>query len=132
VTLCLPRPPAPCSRPQAAAGAIVGAVDLLAGAETAALEASRVRTLAYVSGPAYGLLLDASSPGWTRRVRGTDDLATLVMRALAVQPSFARNRIVQNRGGHRPAVTCPRWSESPSAIARQHAAVYSAILTMLG
>ena len=72
---------------QSAADAIVGAVDLLAGAETAALEASFVRTFAYVSGPAYGLLLDASSPGWTRSVRGTDDLATLVMRALAVQPA---------------------------------------------
>jgi hypothetical protein len=69
------------------ADAIVGAVDLLAGAETMALEASFVRTFAYVSGPAYGLLLDASSPGWTRRVRATDDLATLVMRALAVQPA---------------------------------------------
>ncbi len=72
---------------QSAADAIVGAVDLLDGAEIAALEASFVRTFAYVSGPAYGLLLDASSPGWTRGVRGTDDLATLVMRALAVQPA---------------------------------------------
>lgn len=72
---------------QSAADAIVGVVDLLAGAETAALEASFVRAFAYVSGPAYGLLLDASSPGWTRRVRGTDDLATLVMRALAVEPA---------------------------------------------
>jgi hypothetical protein len=72
---------------QSAADAIVGAVNLLDGAETTALEASFVRTFAYNSGPAYGLLLDASSPGWTRRVRGTDDLGTLVMRALAVQPS---------------------------------------------
>jgi hypothetical protein len=72
---------------QSAADSIVGVVDLLAGAETAALEASFVRAFAYVSGPAYGLLLDASSPGWTRRVRGTDDLATLVMRALAVEPA---------------------------------------------
>jgi hypothetical protein len=63
---------------QSAADAIVGALDLLAGAEATALEASFVRTFAYVSGPAYGLLLDASSPGWTRRVRATDDLATLV------------------------------------------------------
>jgi hypothetical protein len=72
---------------QSSADAIVGAVELLAGADTTALEASFVRTFAYVSGPAYGLLLDASSPGWTRRVRGTDDLATLVMGALAVQPA---------------------------------------------
>jgi acetyl esterase/lipase len=72
---------------ESAADAIAGAIDLLANAEKAALEASFVRTFAYMSGPAYGLLLDASSPGWTRKVRGTDDLATLVMRALAVQPA---------------------------------------------
>jgi hypothetical protein len=69
-----------------AADAIANAIDLLVNAEAAALEASFVRTFAYMSGPAYGLLLDASSPGWTRTVRGTDDLGTLVMRALAVQP----------------------------------------------
>jgi len=69
---------------QSAADAIAGTLDLLANAEAGE---SFVRTFAYTSGPAYGLLLDASSPGWTRRVRGTDDLATLLMRALAVQPA---------------------------------------------
>jgi len=82
-----------------AADAIVGAVDLLDGAETTALEASFVRTFAYVSGPAYGLLLDASSPGWTRRVRGTDDLATLVMRAFAVQPATDATASAARYGG---------------------------------
>jgi hypothetical protein len=72
---------------ESAADAIAGAIDLLANAEAAAPKASFVRTFAYMSGPAYGLLLDASSPGWTRRVRGTDDLGTLVMRALAVEPA---------------------------------------------
>jgi hypothetical protein len=66
------------------ADATVGALELLAGAEAAE---SFVRTFAYISGPAYGLLLDASSPGWRRTVRGTDDLAMLVMRALAVEPA---------------------------------------------
>jgi hypothetical protein len=70
-----------------AADAIASAIDLLVKTEAAALKASFVRTFAYMSGPAYGLLLDASSPGWTRRVRGTDDLGTLVMHALAVQPA---------------------------------------------
>ena len=84
---------------QSAADAIVGAVDLLDGAETTALEASFVRTFAYVSGPAYGLLLDASSPGWTRRVRSTDDLATLVMRALAVQPATDATASATRYGG---------------------------------
>jgi hypothetical protein len=53
----------------------------------------------YVSGPAYGLLLDASSPDWRRRVRGTDDLATLVMRALAVQPATDATASATRYGG---------------------------------
>ena len=60
---------------------------------------SFVRTFAYMSGPAYGLLLDASSPGWTRRVRGTDDLGTLVMRALAVQPATDATASATRYGG---------------------------------
>jgi hypothetical protein len=47
---------------------------------------SFVRTFAYTSGPAYGLLLDAASPGWPRRVRASDDVAVLLMQALGVQP----------------------------------------------
>ncbi|HJR70077.1 MAG TPA: hypothetical protein VKA43_08565 [Gammaproteobacteria bacterium] len=66
------------------ADAIAGAIDLLTSAETGE---SFVRTFAYMSGPAYGLLLDASSPEWRQSVRNTDDLGTLVMRALAVQPA---------------------------------------------
>jgi hypothetical protein len=67
-----------------AADAIASVLDLLANAEG---DESFVRTFAYKTGPAYGLLLDASSPGWTRRVRGADDLSMLLMRALAVQPA---------------------------------------------
>lgn len=66
------------------ADAIAGALALLANGEAGE---SFVRTFAYTSGPAYGLLLDTSSPGWTRRVRGTDDLGALVMRAVGVQPA---------------------------------------------
>jgi hypothetical protein len=84
---------------QSAADAVVGAVDLLTGMEKAALEASFVRTFAYVSGPAYGLLLDASSPDWRRRLRGTDDLATLLMRALAVQPAADATASATRYGG---------------------------------
>jgi acetyl esterase/lipase len=84
---------------ESAANAIVRAVDLLAGMEAAALDASFVRTFAYVSGPAYGLLLDASSPDWRRRVRGTDDLGTLVMRALAVQPATDATASATRYGG---------------------------------
>jgi hypothetical protein len=79
-----------------AAEAIASAVENLTVAETGE---SFVRTFAYASGPAYGLLLDASSPGWTRRVRGTDDLATLVMRALAVAPATDATASAARYGG---------------------------------
>jgi hypothetical protein len=64
--------------------ATAGVIELLAGSETVE---SFVRTFAYATGPAYGLLLDASSPGWRRRIRGTDDLGTLLASALTVQPA---------------------------------------------
>ena len=81
---------------ESAADAVVGALDLLANAEAGE---SFVRTFAYMNGPAYGLLLDASSPGWTRRVRGTDDLGTVVMRALAVQPATDATASATRYGG---------------------------------
>jgi len=65
-----------------AADAIARGLELLAGAEEGE---SFVRTFAYTSGPAYGLLLDAASPGWPRRMRASDDPATLLMHALGVQ-----------------------------------------------
>ena len=81
---------------QSSAAAIVRALDLLAGAESAE---SFVRTFAYFSGPAYGLLLDAASPGWTRRARGSDDLGTLLMAALAVQPAGDATAAATRYGG---------------------------------
>jgi hypothetical protein len=66
--------------------AIVGALDLLVNAEKNAKDASFVRTFAYFSGPAYGLLLDASSPDWRKRIKNTDDLGVLVMQALNIHP----------------------------------------------
>jgi hypothetical protein len=63
--------------------AIANALDELTAAEGGE---SFVRTFAYASGPAYGLLLDAASPGWTRKVRAGDDPAALLMRALPIQP----------------------------------------------
>ena len=67
--------------------AIAGALDLLVNTEKKAMDASFVRTFAYFSGPAYGLLLDASSPGWRKRIKSTDDLAILLMQALKIQAS---------------------------------------------
>ena len=64
--------------------AIAMALDELKGQEGSE---SYVRTAAYASGPAYGLLLDAASPGWTRTVRASDNPAMLLLHALGVQPS---------------------------------------------
>jgi hypothetical protein len=66
------------------ADATARALELLAGAEEGE---SFVRTFPYTSGPAYGVLLDAASPGWPRKVRASDDMAALLMRALGVQPA---------------------------------------------
>lgn len=65
------------------ADAIARGLELLAGAEEGE---SFVRTFTYTSGPAYGLLLDAASPGWPRTARGSDDPPAMLMRALGVQP----------------------------------------------
>jgi hypothetical protein len=67
------------------ADAIASARDLLI--VTGAPDESFVRTFAYLSGPAYGVLLDAASPGWPRRVRNTDDLGLLLANALGVEPA---------------------------------------------
>jgi len=67
------------------ADAIASAIDqLLGGAET---QESVLRTFPSTTIPAYGLLLDASSDGWRKRVRNTDDIGTLLMNALSVQPA---------------------------------------------
>jgi len=66
------------------ADAIASALEALSGAESGE---SFVRTFAYFTGPAYGVLLDASSPDWRQRIRKTDDFALLLAAALAVQPA---------------------------------------------
>ena len=75
--------------------AIASAVDL-AAIDTVE---SFVRTFPTTSGVLYGLLLDAASPGWTRRVRGTDDFGTMLMQALAVQPATDATASAARYGG---------------------------------
>jgi hypothetical protein len=81
---------------QSEADAIASALDGLTAAEGGE---SFVRTFAYASGPAYGLLLDAASPGWPRKVRASDDPAVLLMRALGVQPVSAAAAAAARYGG---------------------------------
>lgn len=78
------------------ADAIASALDVLRGEESGE---SYVRTAAYASGPAYGLLLDDASPGWTRTVHSSDNPAWLLMRALGVQPTADASAAATRYGG---------------------------------
>jgi hypothetical protein len=78
------------------ADAIARALELLAEAEGGE---SFVRTFSYTSGPAYGLLLDAASPGWPRRMRVSDEPAALLTRALGIQPVADATAAAARYGG---------------------------------
>jgi hypothetical protein len=45
-----------------------------------------VRSFAYLSGPAYGVLLDAAAPNWHRKAKASDDLGALLQTAAGVTP----------------------------------------------
>jgi hypothetical protein len=76
--------------------AAADAVDQLA---KAAQSATFVRTFAYASGAAYGILLDDYSPGWTRRVKSAGDLGDLLMAAARVRPAADPDAAAKSYGG---------------------------------
>jgi hypothetical protein len=43
-----------------------------------------VRSFAYASGPAYGLLLDETAPGWRKALKASDDFGTLLASSLSL------------------------------------------------
>jgi hypothetical protein len=51
----------------------------------AAKEQSFVRSFAYASGAAYGLLLDRAAPGWTRTLSRSDDFGSLLQKRLGIK-----------------------------------------------
>ena len=66
---------------ESAQDAIRHAATALAMAET---ETSFIRTFAYASGAGYGLLLDAASPGWHRKITAVIDVGQLLSAAAGV------------------------------------------------
>ncbi len=52
-----------------------------AGLQGAPSYPSFIRSFAYVTGPAYGLLLDGAKPGWQRALKPKDDLSALLAQA---------------------------------------------------
>jgi hypothetical protein len=65
---------------------------------------SFVRTFAYGSGPAYGVLLDVWSPEWTRRLKPSDDLGELVARAANLAPAANPDSSAKRYGGPELAI----------------------------
>ena len=48
-----------------------------------------VRSFAYASGPAYGALLEAADPHWTRKLKAADDFGALIAKAYHVSAANA-------------------------------------------
>jgi hypothetical protein len=57
------------------------------------------RSFPYASGAAYGLLLDAWSPGWPRRIKVSDDLGKLLVKAAQLRPTEDLNAATQRYDG---------------------------------
>ena len=66
---------------------------------SSAMQESFLRSFPSTTIPAYGLLLDASSDGWRQRLRATDDIGALVMKAFAVQPAGDATVLAARYGG---------------------------------
>lgn len=86
-------------------GTIV-ATDSVAAAEADAIVQLReaeqaenfVRTFAYPTGAAYGLLLEHSAPGWPRRMTSTDDLGVLLATATGITVPPAADAVASRYG----------------------------------
>jgi len=59
--------------------------DAIQGLERGPRQPSFVRSFAYASGPAYGLLLDGALPGWRARLDARSDLGALLGEAYRVE-----------------------------------------------
>jgi hypothetical protein len=84
----------------AAASAAEARADAARQLQGAPNSSSLVRTFAYPSGAAYGLLLDEWQPGWPRRVTAADNLGTILLQALGgLVPSEAGPERESRYGG---------------------------------
>lgn len=74
--------------------------DALVGLEAGARKPTFVRSFAYASGPAYGLLLEASAPQWRQRVKDRPDLGDLLRQAQGIRLSANLEREALRRADH--------------------------------
>jgi hypothetical protein len=60
-------------------------------------DATFVRSFAYATGPAYGLLLDRYARGWRERLEAGDGLDVMLGRALRVAPAGSSEQLAKSR-----------------------------------
>ena len=108
---------------EGAQDAIRNAMAGLAAAETGT---SFVRTFAYASGAGYGLLLDALSPGWHRKITGASDFGQLLSAAAGV--TAAADAVAAARG--MTARRCARPKSSAIASSRRSSPSCAAATSM--
>ncbi len=82
-----------------AASAAEAAADAISQLAEYARNPTFVRTFAYPTGAAYGILLDAWSPGWTRQVKAADDLGQLLQAAARVEATEDAEVAAKRHGG---------------------------------
>jgi hypothetical protein len=63
-------------------------------------EPTFVRSFAYATGPAYGLLLDMVAPDWRKRVSAQDDLAELLLKLGHLELPGAIEAVANDRAGN--------------------------------
>jgi hypothetical protein len=83
----------------AAGTADAARADAIAQLEEAPKSATFVRTFAYPSGAAYGVLLDGYSTGWTRRIKASDDLGLMLTMAAKAAPANDVSAAAARYGG---------------------------------
>jgi hypothetical protein len=76
--------------------AVRSAIEQLA---KAADEVTFVRQFAYPTGVAYGILLDEYAPGWTHRIKSSDDLGKLMEPFAAIRPTKDLEAAAVSYGG---------------------------------
>ena len=92
---------------------------------------SFVRGFAYLTGPAYGLLLDEVKPGWTRAYKVSDDLAAVLhvgQALLPVPPARGQARVPVLHGERYGAAELRTSEEARDRERRERVARYRARL----
>jgi hypothetical protein len=109
-------------------GVGIAAVDALSARRYAAqklLAASDptfVRSFPYVSGPAYGLLLDQRAPGWRHRLAATSDLAGMLAASLPRGPAANAPGRAENYGAAALRLSEERRATEAEAVRAQYRA----------